>query len=429
MLSNNTTKISSTSRLSFSPALLKNAGFVFFLFFPFLDSNFLLTFDFLNTLQTLWKTLSVILIFILWILSYAKTKFSFIIILYYLWSGVCTIKGDGDLERWFKIALSAIFLCALCELCMNTSPKALLKALFYSFGFYVDFHFITLLLMNIGILKSGYWARSNISIFGNMNLAPSYILPFLIICILYARHYYHKTTFWVGLQIAICFLVYLLQHSATGLVGLLIVCGFWLFDRVISKNKIFKATHLFFIAIFLFVFIVILRKQEFFNSFIQSVLKKDITFTGRIYIWDIALETFILKNPIFGVGYQETDSLIVWSNVELGTHCDYLQIALNNGIVGLVIFLCAVFYALSKLSKEQSKHFSARILAAGIFAFLIMMITENYAGDKPLLVLLAIAANIQCMVKASTVVEPAVVKKTSSSKSFSTRKPKNAINL
>ena len=120
-----------------------------------------------------------------------------------------------------------------------------------------------------------------------------------------------------------------------------------------------------------------------FNTFL-SVNDKDITLSGRTILWDTLWE-FIRQKPWLGYGYgsffsgeSRTAYLLwqihTWSPVH--SHNGYIQLWLNLGLVGLIVFISGyiscLFNSLFKyLVSKDPKHF-------WIFLFLIYSVFLNF---------------------------------------------------
>jgi len=77
--------------------------------------------------------------------------------------------------------------------------------------------------------------------------------------------------------------------------------------------------------------------QERFNSiFVESEEERDKSAQSRIIIWENAIETY-KEHPVLGVGYRVFNKLNEYQNKD--THNYYLKLLVEQGPVGLLIFL------------------------------------------------------------------------------------------
>ena len=100
---------------------------------------------------------------------------------------------------------------------------------------------------------------------------------------------------------------------------------------------------LFLILTSLLMFLIILN----FNTFL-NVNNKDITLSGRTFLWD-SLGDFIRQKPWLGYGYgsffssEGREANLLWQVHDwspVHSHNGYIQLWINLGIVGLLIFIC-----------------------------------------------------------------------------------------
>ena len=152
------------------------------------------------------------------------------------------------------------------------------------------------------------------------------------------------------------------------------------FVVAIFDIKWFTFKRLFILYLVLFIGIVIFRIQDIFSFFIVDVLHKDLTLTGRVYAWDMALET--IRNNLF-IGYGTINGgrltiLQVWANTDpVSTHSFFLEVTLQGGLIGIALYVLAYIFAGRKLLNNSGNRLII-FIAASIFAVLVMYITEGW---------------------------------------------------
>ena len=179
----------------------------------------------------------------------------------------------------------------------------------------------------------------------------------------------------------ICSLVMqFIQGSKTGLVG---ICVLVLLICFPLRKKIVKPHLLVVTYVICAVLIVVINDTAFLEPFIVGVLNKDLTFNGRILIWNNALN-YIEHNLVLGGGLHNavasakilglSQAGTVWIGA---THChnQILQIAFIGGLFALFLFLMAYFLTLRKLLKKINNRV-AYILFCSLFCILLMGTTE-----------------------------------------------------
>ena len=139
------------------------------------------------------------------------------------------------------------------------------------------------------------------------------------------------------------------------------------------------------VALILFIGIVFLRFQNIFSFIIEGWLKKDLTFTGRTYIWDIFISE-IKKSILIGHGIVDSKYLILTLNAG-HAHNYFLQILYQGGLLTLSMFLGFFFSAINKVKNCNEKKYVGIV----IFAYLISFIFEAYSLTNMFIIVLLIA--------------------------------------
>lgn len=138
---------------------------------------------------------------------------------------------------------------------------------------------------------------------------------------------------------------------------------------------------LFALFIFFQVFVVFngngLENNETARYIIEDVLHKDITFTGRTFMWDSALHS-IAGSPIWGWGFVDQQWYMShMSSFAYGPHNFILSILINGGILllGLYIAICSASY---KPMHTYRKTYNAQIVLFGTVTLWFMSLMEMY---------------------------------------------------
>lgn len=161
----------------------------------------------------------------------------------------------------------------------------------------------------------------------------------------------------------------LFAQSATSTVTFLFTISLVLLVVFASVRLPVRALYIGVAALF-FLFAVV-RRIGFVQSFITEVLGRDMTLSGRTFIWDSAFD-MIADHPLLGNGIQIS---IVWSNeyndylTVSHAHGAYIDIAARAGLLGTVLFLALMIFALVALeAKPQS--LTQSVLASILVGFL-----------------------------------------------------------
>ncbi len=121
-----------------------------------------------------------------------------------------------------------------------------------------------------------------------------------------------------------------------------------------------------------------------FDVVLLGMLGRDPTLTGRSELWHDCLQIG-MQHPILGAGYMGfwTDDNIIQiainnTNAPTEAHSGYLEIFLNLGIVGLVLFLPVIISALAGAWRLMRTHFEyGRFCVTLLLVMLIHNFTES----------------------------------------------------
>jgi hypothetical protein len=126
----------------------------------------------------------------------------------------------------------------------------------------------------------------------------------------------------------------------------------------------------------------------FFVAILQRVDKEDVTtFNGRTYIWESMADWAMNDRTgwLFGLGYRGQYELrmldflaVLWGedhSYNFHLHSSFLEITMDQGVVGLVLFYCCMWYAYSYYrSKYRAGHLEAPLFAAVVYLLFIWQI-------------------------------------------------------
>ena len=183
---------------------------------------------------------------------------------------------------------------------------------------------------------------------------------------------------------------YLITWSATPLIATvaLIICLLWMKKTNKEKKTILRYNLFFYLSIILFVCIVLFRLQDLISYFIENILNKDLTFTGRTDIWDNSINYF-LQSPFIGNGLCNFSTRRILVGI-FHAHCTYLNVLIEGGIIGFTIYLIP-FIMIGKKLKLFIKTKIVQIISIGFLCFFILTLMEVYEFNYVLYILINIA--------------------------------------
>ncbi|MDY4669439.1 MAG: hypothetical protein SO415_05515 [Oliverpabstia sp.] len=317
----------------------------------------------------------IIVLFILFLREKYKINYSVIFFICYQVIVLgSTVYNGGEILAQGEHALTFSCLILFIDYIIQTDTKKAISSFLMLFEFLVYLNFILLLVYPEGIYLLG---GRGVWLFGQANDSTLYFTCALMIAFLYSYYVKKKDdflTFRSLILTVICVISTILTDSSTSTVGIIlmmaVILAYSIFKISISPNYGLLA------GIGIFVGFIILRLQEYFQSFIVNILHRSITFSNRTRIWDSAFY-YIAQKPMLGYGME---SRIDAGNRFLGNstpHNKILYTTYLGGILLLFIFIIIIIYTIKKLN-QYSKSAAKAFITGPIIALLIQMQFESY---------------------------------------------------
>lgn len=356
---------------------------------PFIKPPFITYFSTINNIYNILQILVAVFIIFNYII---KNKVSHIILIVFIMQLIVffsTFLNDGNYFDVIKNSIQIITLCIIIEKYMKTNSYILFKTLNFLFYILIFIDFLSVILYPQGIIRNVY----QIWFLGAKNNHLVYILP-AIFCSYIYYFYLNKLSLTRIIKFALlCIMsviIILSVKSMTSLVAIVLLLFFILLFN--KKNYIFKFVNMKLINIFYIVFfvgIICFQVQNHFSYLIETVLQKDLSFTGRVEIWERSLY-YISDNPLIGYGAEDNSLRIVKFNDTSALHCHnmVLELLYSGGIVLLIAFL--VLW--NKLSKkiDKSEHELKPFLTWILLVYCIELLTEVFEFEVFIWVLVLI---------------------------------------
>ena len=156
----------------------------------------------------------------------------------------------------------------------------------------------------------------------------------------------------------------------------MILLVFYIIFDLNKKYKNVKMTfkYYFLIIIILNVLIVLFQFQNYFAGLINTYLGKDVTFSGRTFLWELGI-TKIKENPLLGYGINEEMVKEELYGLE-HFHNYFVNLMYQGGILSFAIFCMMNFVAINKLTKFKNTYI-ARVVSSVIFVSLILSLVDT----------------------------------------------------
>ena len=237
-------------------------------------------------------------------------------------------------------------------------------------------------------------AAGHVYFLGYDNGLIMYVLPCIFLNF-YLRHQTNKGRYRVYNVLLIASII--ISGSVTGILTILMVLVLYnsryLYRILGGKKGII-------LAILVFLGLSSMFIQEYFSD-ILLLLGKGMTLSGRTDIWSWAM-SYIKESPIIGYGYntERAREVFFWRIGVSAAHSQLLDVMLQAGIIGLVIYL--LLYAkslkgcLKMFKKNRSPSWKLLFVIQAVFFFVMIVESySSYAAYPLLFVLLRISGSYQ----------------------------------
>lgn len=226
---------------------------------------------------------------------------------------------------------------------------------------------------NVSVFKeaisTGY-TNSRDWLFGHRNMIFIHHLMWIIISYVYYKIIRRNYSRMYIFQIFFTIMVAVISWNSTMMLTTAIILVLGIFRKnIFSKLNI---NHYVTFYLVLEVSIVFLRLQEAFSFIIVNILHRNLSFTGRTYIWNYYINQFLsgsIFNKLFGnFGITE---------LTVNTHNMFLGLLAFTGIIGLVLYFILLYLSAKELKKEKESD-TSKFVSIIIFGFLLNALTMEF---------------------------------------------------
>ncbi len=145
----------------------------------------------------------------------------------------------------------------------------------------------------------------------------------------------------------------------------------------------------------IFIVFVVLQNLQMIVPFLEGVLNREVTLSGRTTVWSIALKYF-LNNPIWGVGQGKGYEIFGFAT----THNRYVNTIFTGGLIGIALFAILLVIICRRL--KSSKESMMEILIA-YFTILFVIIQGETFDDILFYLMFIFVSNVQHLVMAKKI--------------------------
>lgn len=305
----------------------------------------------------------------------------FLTVIYVIYAFVTTYVNHGDIRASIGSVYPSLAMYALINLVCNSqySTQRFLRTIS---DMYILLAVINLLFI---IFLPNFFGAYQFFLGSKNHIGFMLILGELFV---YLESEANKNRKKLTLYNIVCFISLILIFSGSGIVGMLIIAVYFMFPHVRKFIKNRSIAWFYVLYTFIWINIVFMGQNGLLNwtpvkFLVNNVLGKDLTFSGRMYIWENAVP-IVMKR--FWVGYGITSSpnhfyiykLLMGEKIftsTLSAHNQVLQSLYEIGFIGVCLIAAMVFVSEYNIGKIKNKNI-AGIFRIVIIALLTMLMSE-----------------------------------------------------
>lgn len=350
----------------------------------------------IHSINIIWKVTQYFIYLFIALIYLKRGKISKIILLQgillcvYLFS---VIINGGSISQVLQIQLFCIAFIMYCELIINLYKERFIYILNSILNILIYINFICLFVFPQGFFKNGV---DRVNFLAIDNGLINFIMPAVAISIISSYLKYNKMTKSCKIFICVSIMSIVKVWSATSLVGLLIMIFVIFLLIKMKKNYLLTIKNYFIVYFIVLIQVLFAHAFNFTRVFIQQVLKKDMTFTGRNVIWRDSI--LLLKNHLtLGVGIRKKGFLVELSGYGAyanHSHNAILEILLSGGIIGLVILFYIIYIVMRRI-ENCNQNMIYKTLVGYSFGFFALTITEVFVRGISFYLLIVLGYHCQ----------------------------------
>lgn len=299
-----------------------------------------------------------------------------------------TILNIGSVSRMISIVLVGLCTTIFAWYSIKYEFKLTVFVMRTLMWLYVIINILTIILYPNGIVSTGS-SQAAVYFLGQPTRFAYFYFPGLLFCWLGDEYSFGHIKQNTIILYFVCLISLIAKWSMGSTIAMLILVPFFFFNKL---EKIFHIKIYFLVQIFAYFGLTFFSVQYYFLNFINNILKKDVTLSSRTLIWSIAIRNISLS-PFWGVGtFSNEEMLSLFHFVHVHNHL--LQITLQCGYFGLIVFVLLIFQSYRRLNYFKS-FMPAKIVSVFLFVVGIQLLVDTVDGVRNhYLFLLAIGAYI-----------------------------------
>lgn len=333
--------------------------------------------------------------------DYKISKLLYIWVAFRLYIAVIMIinVSFNDFDKWGVISLMVINLIFIIERAIaNNETNEMLSAATWLSIVYLSINLITLFYFPNGIIPSKdlYSNGDGDYYFLGIKIKYTvYIISTMTFAFINLFQYKRKKTFIIAIILSIATIF--IANISTAIVCLIFFIP--LYYLVNKKNYKMNVKWILIITIIVNYLVVVYNIQNLFSGFIENVLNKSVTLTGRADIWKKAiafLEQEDIFKLVFGNGIRNDGDFVYFGGAYWPAHNQWLQNIYEMGFFGTALFCLFLIKCDKKVKNKTSIMLicmCATIMLGTItnqffenapiyIPFILLNYADNFKGEK-----------------------------------------------
>lgn len=345
--------------------------------------------ELLETVFDGWRAAAAVVIVGLYLygLLRQRQKPSWMLLLLGTYLGVVAVSTALHGRNYWDVlnhCLTIVTFCMLLELSLRQGADYTMDMLFFPLTVLILSNFILIAIFPKGLCIGGNYNYSY-TLMGIDNFLGPILVPYMVLTALRSTMKHGDLDIWTYALIGIAALSLLLSWTVTAILGMAVALVFLLFFYQRRLQWLFNSATAMLVSFGMFFAIVLFRLQDVFAFFIEGVLHKGLSFTGRTEIWDLAID-LIMASPLIGYGFAQRGKIYrIAKGRYYHAHNVYLELMMEGGVLGTLPFVGMMALSGHRLMAYR-KHPYACLISAGLMACWVMTTMEPYLDQNGLLI-------------------------------------------
>lgn len=299
----------------------------------------------------------------------------FAIFIFGLWGVITTVLNDGYLSRALIDFGTIYAVYILVSKAVSYDAEVFITQMEKALLLLVSLQLISEIIYPSGLPADLYTNNSSNALYFMTLDNGTASLTILAVTFIFLKDRYCKVkkNQQVTLRLMICLVTAILSGSTTAVFSTLLVILVPAFIKLLNKHSTFDRPITWVLSyLVIFIFVIIGGYNSIFNTIFTTLTGKQ-GFTGRVFLWDKALN-LITKSPVIGYGRQTQNYISAWGG-NFSSHNVILEMLLQGGIIAVILWILCIIVS-TKNVRLSNDRYLIRVLLSAMFIILIALMME-----------------------------------------------------